>query len=155
MRGDELDVIEKGELCGVVADASSNMTDSIYQESIENLINAVMVVDEEGNGAEWITDNESISKYSQFIAVYKQQKDKDNLTEAKALLNKPEREGNISLLGDYRAISGFSLIVRDSNFNGKFWIKSDTHTFNGGLHIMKLQLEFENIMDEVTVFQKD
>ena len=151
MRGDELCVIEKGELCGVVADASTNITDSIYSEGIQNLINAVMVVDEQGNGAEWITDNESISKYSMFIEVYKQQKDKDAQAEAKALLNKPEKSGNITLLGDYRAISGYSLTVKDANFTGKFWIKADTHTFNKGVHEMKLQLEFENIMAEEKV----
>ena len=153
MRGDELDIIEKGELCGFVADAASNMTDSIYEESIENLINSVMVVDEQGNGAEFINDDESISKYSMFIKVYKQQKDKDAQTEAKALLNKPERSGNITVLGDYRCISGYSLAVRDANFNGKFWIKSDNHTFNNGLHTMKLALEFENIMTEEKVEQ--
>lgn len=154
MRGDELDVIEKGNLCGYVADAASNMTESIYSESIENLINAVLVVDEQGNGGELITDDESISKYSMFIEVYRQQKDKDAQQEAKDLMNKPEREGNITVLGDYRCISGYSIEVRDSLFRGQFWIKSDSHTFNDGIHVMKLNLEFENIMTEEKVEQE-
>ena len=33
-------------------------------------------------------------------------------------------------------------------FDGKFWVKSDTHTFTDGKHEMKLELEFENIMNE-------
>ena len=151
MRGDELDVIEKGNLCGYVADAASNMTESIYSESIENLINAVLVVDEQGNGGELITDDESISKYSMFIEVYRQQKDKDAQTEAKDLMNKPEREGNITVLGDYHAISGYSLLVKDSNFNGKFYIESDVHEFTNSVHTMRLKLSFENLMNEVEV----
>ena len=151
MRSDELDVIEKGALCGYIADAASNMTDSIYHKSTENLVNTVMIVDEQGNGAEFITDDESISKYSQFIEVYKQQKDKDAQQEAKALLTKPDLDGNVTGLGDYRCISGYSLIVRDANFNGQFYIEADTHEFSNGLHTMKLKLAFENLMDEVEV----
>jgi hypothetical protein len=154
MSGDELNVIEKGEKCGVVADASENMTDSIYKESIENLINTVQIVDEQGNGGEIISDSESISKYSMFRAIYKQQQDKDAQTEAKAMLKKPEREGHITLFGDYRAISGYSLEVKDSLFTGQFWIKSDVHTFEGGVHKMRLTLEFENIMSEEKVEQE-
>lgn len=154
MRGNELCVIEKGAMIDFVADAAINMTDSIYKESIEHLVNAVMVVDEQGNGGEMISDDESISKYSMFIEVYKQQKDKDAQTEAKALLNKPEREGQITLLGDYRAISGYSITVRDSLFTGEFWIKSDVHKFDNGIHTMQLTLTFENIMVEEKVEQE-
>ena len=151
MRGDELNVVEKGNLCGYVADAATNMTDSIYKESIEQLVNTVMIVDEQGNGGEIISDSESINKYSMFIEIYKQQKDKDAQTEAKALFKKPEREGQITLLGDYRAISGYSITVKDSLFTGQFWIKSDVHTFENGIHKMKLTLEFENIMNQIEV----
>lgn len=151
MRGDQLDVIEKGALCGVILDAAANLMESLYRESIENLVNMVQVVDEQGNGGEIISDGESINKYSMFMAVYKQQKDKDNQTEAKALLNKPEREGNVTAIGDYRAVSGYSLVIRDTLFTGKFWIKADTHKFEVGQHTMHLKLEFENIMTEEKV----
>ena len=38
--------------------------------------------------------------------------------------------------------------MRDSLFKGQFWVKADTHTFVDGKHEMKLELEFENIMNE-------
>ena len=38
MDGDRLNVIEKGELCGAELDSTQNMTESIYRESIENVI---------------------------------------------------------------------------------------------------------------------
>ena len=38
-----------------------------------------------------------------------------------------------------------------TQLSGKFWIKSDTHTFQEGQHSMKLEIEFENIMTEEKV----
>ena len=149
MNGAKLDVIEKGTLIeGFVAQSSRNMTESEYSESIEKLIDQVMVVDEKGNLVEYIKEDEQIKNYSIFQAVYKTDPNKDTQTEAKKLLKKPERSGTITVLGDYRVKSSYSIEVKDSLFDGKFWVKSDTHTFHDGKHEMKLELEFENIMNE-------
>ena len=148
MVGNRLSVIEKGTLLDFELDSTKNMTESIYKESIENLVNRVMVVDDAGNGGEIISDDESIGKYSMIQVIYRQNKEKDTATEAKALFKKPEREGNVTALGSYEVVTGYSIAVRDSLFNGQFWIKSDVHTFKGGIHEMKLTLEFENLMSE-------
>lgn len=149
MNGDnELEVIEKGELCGVTLNAMANMSSSVYRESILDLVNAVQIADENGNTSEVISNPDSIALYSMFMEVYKTQKDKDAKTEASAMLNIPEYSGTVVALGDYRAKAGYSLIVKDTLFSGKFWIKSDVHTFNDGVHEMKLTLEFENVMTE-------
>lgn len=150
MNQNRLDVIEKGTLLDFELDSAKNMSESIYKESIENIVNRVMVVDEAGNGGEIISDDESIGKYSMVQAVYRQNKEKDTATEAKALFKKPEREGQITALGDYSVISGYSVTIRDTFFKGQFWVKSDTHTFKNGVHEMKLTLEFENLMTEET-----
>ncbi len=149
MDGDALDVIEKGSLSGVVLNAIANLTGSEYRESIEELVNCVQIVDEAGNSGELISDDASIERYSMFLEVYKTQTNKDARTEAIALLKQPEREGVVTAVGDYRAVSGRSLIVKDALFTGQFWIKSDVHTFSDGVHEMKLVLEFENLMVEV------
>lgn len=153
MNGTSLDVIEKGTLIEDFAlDSSANMTDSIYKESIENIVNRVRVVDDSGNGTDTVDDEESQSKYGISIqAVYKLEKDKDVAEEAADLFKEPEREGNVTVLGDYRAVSGYSIAIKDALFTGQFWIKSDVHTFKDGFHEMKLTLEFENLMDEVEV----
>lgn len=155
MNGDSLNVIEKGTLIeGFSLDSASNMMDSIYRESIENIINRVMVVDDTGNGTEFIDDEESIGKYSMFQTVYKEDKEKDTQTEAKDLFKKPEREGSVTVFGDYKVISGYSVVIKDTLFTGQFWVKSDTHTFKDGIHEMKLLLEFENLMAEEKVEQE-
>lgn len=44
--------------------------------------------------------------------------------------------------------SSYSIEIRDSLNAGKFWVKSDVHTFQNGNHMMKIELEFENMMNE-------
>ena len=156
MNGAKLDVIEKGSLIeDYTADSAVNMEDSVYKESIENLIDQVLVVDEEGNRIDYVRNDEHIKKYSMFQDVYKQDPNKDTQTEAKALLQKPERLGYITVIGDYRVKSSYSIIVKDNLFKGQFWVKSDTHTFTDGKHEMKLELEFENLMNEEKAEKED
>lgn len=156
MNGTKLDVIEKGTLIeGYTADSAVNMEDSVYKESIENLIDQILVVDEEGNRINYVRNEEHIKKYSMFQEVYKTDPNKDTQKEAKAMLKKPERSGYITALGDYRVKSSYSITVKDSLFQGQFWVKADTHTFIDGKHEMKLELEFENLMNEEKTEQEE
>lgn len=68
--------------------------------------------------------------------------------------NKVERSGHITAIGDYRAVSSYSIQITDGLFTGKFWIKADTHTFSEGQHEMKLELEFENEMNKEEIPEK-
>ena len=153
MNGNKLSVIEQGELCGVILDSSANMNESIYRESIENIVNRVLVVDDSGNAiGSAVEDSESQAEYGITIqSVYKEHKDKDSTEEAKDLIKGAKREGTVVAIGDYRAKTGYSLQINDANFAGKFYVKSDSHTFRNNSHEMRLKLEFENIMNEVTV----
>lgn len=157
MDGSKLNVIEKGTLItdsetgeNYIASANTNMLESVYSESIENLINQILVVDDKGNQIGKTRDDDSVTKYSMFQDIYKEDPNKDTQTEIKNLLEKykPVRSGYITVLGDYRVKSTYSIVVQDTLFKGQFWVKSDTHTFSDGKHEMRLELEFENIMNE-------
>ena len=148
MNGDALDVIEKGTLIEFQIDARINMTESVYRESITELINRVLVVDDKGNTLDTIDDGDSQQKYSRFQTIYREQKDKDTQQGAKDLLTKPKREGNIICLGDYSLLTGYSVTIRDTLFTGRFYIESDNHTFKDNFHECRLKLEFENLMQE-------
>lgn len=151
MNGAKLDVVEKGTLIeGFEAKSQQNMTDSRYKKSIEQLIDKIQIIDEQGNPTETITEDEHIQKYSMFQDIYKVDPNKDTQVEAKKLLKKPEESGSIVCLGDYRVKAPYSIKVTDSLFTGQFWIKSDTHTFADGKYEMQLELEFENLMNEET-----
>ena len=157
MNGNRLDVIEKGTMIDdFVLDSRVNMINSEYEESIENLINQVTLLDEQGNVTGYETKSESTAKYSVFQTTLKTDPNKDMKKEVEAIFdkNKVERSGNITAIGDFRATSGYSIQITDGLFNGQFWIKQDTHTFKNGQHEMKLELEFENEMNKMEVPQK-
>lgn len=158
MNGARLDVIEKGTaIANFVLDSHKNMTNSEYEESIEKIINQVAILDEQGNVTGYERQADSIQKYSAFQTVLKTDPNKNMKQEADAIFknNKVERSGYITAIGDYRAVSSYSVQVTDGIFNGKFWIKQDTHTFKEGQHEMKLELEFENEMNTVEVPQSN
>lgn len=157
MNGTKLDVIEKGTLIdNYILDSKSNMVNSEYEESIERLIDKVVLLDEQGNITGEETNDEYIEKYSSFQTTYKVDPNKDTKKEVEAIFkrNKVERSGHITALGDYRVVSSYSIQVTDGIFNGVFWIKQDTHFFRNGQHEMKLELEYENEMNEIEVPQQ-
>ena len=151
MNGVRLDVVEKGTLIDdYVLDSRVNMMNSEYEESIEKLINQVNLLDEQGNLTGYERDEESAAKYSVFQTTLKTDPNKDMKEEVEAIFknNKVERNGHITAIGDYRAVSSYSVQITDGLFKGQFWIKQDTHTFSEGQHEMKLELEFENEMNK-------
>ena len=151
MRGDELDVIKKGELIeGLAADQYVNIENSQYKESIEDMVNSIMITDQQGNVTGYQTKDEWIQKYSMVQDVYKTNPN-DNAQEAiNKLFHGPDRSGIIQMTGSYAAKSSYSIQIRDilTELCGKFWIKSDTHTFENGIHEMRLEIEFENLMNK-------
>lgn len=154
MNGTKLDVIEKGSLIeNYILDSRSNMFNSEYEESIERLIDKIVMLDEHGNITGEESKNDYISKYSMFQTTYKVDPNKDTKKEVEAIFknNKVERSGHITAMGDYRVKSSYSIKVTDGIFSGVFWVKQDTHIFRNGQHEMKLQLEFENEMNEIEI----
>lgn len=149
MNEDRLDLIEQGTLIeNFIADSTKNMLQSTYKESIENLINQVLIVDEEGNTIKTLKDKASIKQHSMFQDIYKENPNKDSNQEAKKLFVKPDKSGSIILLGDYRVKSGYAITIKDKLFQGIFCVKSDTHTFIDDKHEMRLELELELELEE-------
>lgn len=151
MNGDSLDVIEKGSLIeSFEASQYVNTNNSTYRESIENMINSVRITDEQGNLVGYQQNTDDIKKYSMIQDVYKTNPKVNTQEAVKALLKGPERTGVLELLGDYAVKASYSIKISDSiaNLTGQFWVKSDHHSFIDGVHTMKVELEFENLMDE-------
>lgn len=147
MDGDKLDVIEKGTLIkDYEANGYNNVLNGKYSESIEDMVNKVMVTDQNGNVTGYQSKDDQIKKYSMIQDVYKSSPKANAQQEIEALFKGPDRAGVIECLGDYRVKAPYSIQVQEQLFKGQFWIKSDSHIFEGGMHTMKLELEFENLM---------
>lgn len=143
-----LDVVEKGTLIeDYTLHAAVNAWGSTYKESIENMVNQVLIVDEQGNRLEYVKNDGWIKSYSMIQDVYKVDPNKNTQEAANKMLRGLARTGSISGIGNYDCTAGYSLMIADENFKGQFWIKEDSHSFSDGQHTMKMELEFENLMD--------
>lgn len=151
MNVDKLDVIEKGTLIEFTASQYVNEENSTYKESIENMVNRVMITDEQGNFIGYQGNEDWMKKYSMIQSVYKKSPNRNTDEEVKAMLKGVERSGTIELLGDYAVKSSYSIKIDDliTNLTGQFYVKSDSHEFENGIHTMRLEIEFENMMNEV------
>ncbi len=151
MNVDKLDVIEKGTLIEFTASQYVNEENSTYKESIENMVNRVMITDEQGNFIGYQGNEDWMKKYSMIQSVYKKSPNRNTDEEVKAMLKGVERSGTIELLGDYEVKSSYSIKIDDliTNLTGQFYVKSDSHEFENGIHTMRLEIEFENMMNEV------
>lgn len=147
----ELEVIEKGELCGVVLDGEHNLIEATFKTSLQNMVNRVLITDKNNNIVKKIDDSGLIGKYGVIQRVLKQEEKKDMKSEAKNMIKGAEYSATVTgLSSDFRAVSGKSIIIREkeTGLNGKFYIESDSHTFSAGKAEMSLTLAFENFMDE-------
>lgn len=143
-------VIEKGALCGVVLDGSYNLTEATYKTSLQKLVDRVIVTDKNGNQTSVVEDAGAQSKYGVVQRVYKQEEGKDATSEAKSLLYIMDQSATVTAASDTRAVSGYAIAVQEATTGlyGKFYIESDTHTFEDGKEMMQLTLAFSNMMDE-------
>ena len=154
----QLNVIEKGEVVLDLAfEEGVNITDSNFSEDISNMVNKVKVYSSEETFVKDITNDEDMKLYGTFSKVLKQEENKDTDVEAKKLLTKIERKATIEGFGDSSCITGYGVKVKDAytNLVGLFYIDEDIHTFEEGIHKIKLTLAFENMMHEVNAEDKE
>jgi hypothetical protein len=154
MMGNKLYVIERGTLTlDYVLESGKNLTNTNFSESLENMISAVVIVDEIGNSNSVIgqvNNQEWIKAYGKFQRIYKKETGVNATEVANNLLQGVERRGNAEALGDVRCITGYAVGIKDeyTGLVGVFQIDADTHTWENSIHTMSLQLNFDEIMDE-------
>ena len=147
----EVHVIEKGQLCGAILSGDYNLEDATYKASAQNMVNQVKITDQNGNTISVVENKSDRDQFGTLQRTYTQEDGKDATIEAMAMLQGVEQPGSgTAVPSDVRAVSGYAIIVYDkvSGLYGKFYIESDTHTFENGKHEMQLTLAFSNLMDE-------
>ena len=153
-RGNKFYASEKGIVkLKLSFEEGKNILSSNFKESVSNMVNKVLIVDENGNKVSEVKNDEWLKTYGLFQDVYKQQEGKDSNAEAKAMLKDIEQTCSLTGFGDTTCITGYGVQVKDSHTGlvGLFYIDSDTHTWEGGNYTIDLELNFKNIMNEVSV----
>lgn len=157
-KGDKFYSTEKGIIkLSLSFEEGKNILSSNFKESVSNMVNKVLIVDENGNKVSEVKNDNWLKTYGLFQEVYKKQEDKDNTTEAKAMLKDIEQTCSLSGFGDTTCITGMGVEVKDSytGLVGLFYIDSDAHTWSGGNYTIDLELNFKKIMNEVSSGQDE
>lgn len=152
MNGMKLSVEIKGTVVqNFVLAEGCNITNTSYQETIENMVNVVKIYDNTGKQIGEVKNDEWIQKYGIYQQIYKKEEGINEVIAATNMFIGIEKKITLDGIdGNLKCIAGNAVEVQDTatGLNGIFWIDSDTHTWENGTHVMNLELNFKNLMDE-------
>ena len=135
---------------GFTLSEDSNIYASSISERMDDIKNKVLIFDDKGKQIGEVKDDGSVKKFGIFQEIYSKEEGIDPTTGAKNLLKiKPTQAIKISAIGDINCLSCYFVEVKDTatGLSGKYWIASDSHTFENGTHKMELELKFDSLMD--------
>ena len=157
MNGNKLSVIEKGLDCGVTLTQGVSIINATYSDTTDNMVNRVVIYNDDNKKVGTVQSKKNVEKYGVFQETYTQEDGKDAKKEAKALLLGITKEASVEAIGNIDAVSGKSLKITDkaTGLTGFFYIISDSHTFENGVHTMTLGLEWKNVMEGEEEAQKE
>lgn len=149
-----LNVIEKGvKRVNIKLDYDYNVQGTQFVESLDSMVNKVVIYDDKGNVVNHVQNDNWVSVYGIIQDAIQVEEGKNMADLARKQLKPIERKANVESLGEITAITGNAIVVLDKHtgLNGLFYIDGDSHTFKNNVYSMSLTIAFENIMDEKEV----
>ena len=128
-----------------------NLSEISMQETMDEIVNKVKIYDDKGKQIGEVKDDDSMSMYGTYQKIYKKEKKVDPNTAAKKLLSvKPKQVIKLTAVGDINCLSCYYVSIKDTSINatGKYWIRSDKHTWENDAYTMELELCFEAVMGD-------
>ena len=155
-----IDIVEQGTYADVLLTSADNISTSSYEESIENMINQIVIYKVEKEKQQILNKVENVEdkkKFGLFQQVMQYEKDVDNIANAKDMLKSVEKSARLYCLGNILIQAGYNIGIQEPHTGlvGSFLVKSDTHIFEGETHFCNLELSFENVMDKVQFENKE
>jgi len=150
MVGNKVSVIEKGMSSGVKLAQGVTITAAEYKDSTDNMIDMVKIFSDKGSKLGEVKEKKNIASYGVYQKVYQKEEGTDAKKAAKAMMVGITKEATVESIGDVKAISGYSIEIDDkaTGLKGTFYISSDSHTFQDGVHTMSLELSWKNEMEQ-------
>lgn len=136
----------------LIIEGGSNLISASTTESIEDMVNQVVIYNNKDVLVSTQKDEKAIQLYGLMQRYLKQTNKDDTTKKAKKILedNGVSQKITIENLGNIANITGGTVVVREpyTGLYGLFYIDSDTHIWKNGQYYNKLVLNFKNIMDE-------
>lgn len=151
--GPDLEVVERGVTPqSIILKPGSNITAASYTESVENMVNRVLIMDDEGNQISSVSDDAAVKKHGLLAHVITQGEGDDANAEAREILedNGVERRVTIDCLGHPKLLTGNTVYLHEPYTGqiGTFWIDSDKHKWSRGVYTCQVTLNRKNTMRE-------
>ena len=158
----KISVVEQGTLIPDFSlTSSTNIRQAKYSESIEEMINKVVLyetVDGESKPIGIKENSDDISKYGVFQRVQEQDKNNEAYLQVNNILKGIQESSDLTVDGDIRLMSGFSVPIKIktlSKLNLTFLIETDRHIWTSNDYITQITLAFENVMNDVEIDKSD
>lgn len=125
----------------------TNIISSSHGESIENLVSLVYISDTNGDTSpdKFVKGEWAFNRFGKITEIYKPDDKVNTKTAATQLLHSVDIEASLSAIGNIYCVAGKSIEIQEENLKGKFFIKSDSHSFSNGQHTMNLTLDFTQL----------
>ena len=150
LRG-RLNIIEKGIIrVPYVLSSDVNVMNTQHNQTLDSMINQVIIYDEAGNIVNSVSNQGWINAYGLLQNAIQYEEGKDNLALARKELKDMEKKVRVQALGIIEAITGHAIMLKSTHSEavGLFYIDGDSHSWKNGSYEMLLTLNFQNIMDE-------
>lgn len=136
----------------VTIEGGKNLMSATTTESVEDMVNQVVIYDSNDNRVAVRKNDENIALYGLLQSYMRKKDGEDAGKEAQRLLedNGVTQKITVENLGDASFTTGKSVIIREpyTGLSGLFYIDGDTHTWKNGVYVNKLTVNFKSIMDE-------
>lgn len=151
MDGGKLNVIEKGAYtASCVLSDGANVTDSDYEESIEDMVDRVRIYDENSNPVGTVQNDAWVKAYGVLQDTYSKENGVYAATAAKSKLVGISQTASVTAYpGNTACITGAAVCLQEpfTGLSGLFYIDTDTHTWENGQYSMELVVDMQNLMD--------
>lgn len=135
-----------------VLTGDDSVTGASYKSSIENLVDKVLILDNNGKFKKQIQNDADITSFGTVQEIYKHSDSKKSADqEAAKLLKGVENSGKITAsVKDYEIVTGKKIMIEKagSTIKGLFSVVSDSHTISDGEHTVTIGLDFEGVQNE-------
>ena len=154
----KISVVEQGTLIPDFSlTSSTNIRQAKYSESIEEMVNKVILyetVDGESKPIAIKENSEEISKYGVFQRVQEQDKNNEVYLQVNSILKGVQESSDLTVDGNIYLMSGFSVPIKVktlSQLNLTFLIETDRHVWTSNDYVTYITLAFENVMNDVEI----
>lgn len=144
-----INVFESGEKHPVVLEeldepVVGKLLDTSYKESLDELVNEVKAIeDKKKDKKEDVEeDPESQERFGKIQKVLK-----GDASELAGLMQDAKQEIEVTCIGDWDMVAGKSIELKSSIVSGTYYIISDSHKLDDGVHTVDLKLSNELEMD--------